>query len=329
VGTLSRDEPLSANIVAAAGQKDYLSQFGGKVSWSAEDQHGRNPVATALLTDVVQVIDDVTPESVMDPLGSQAVDFGFGTCIAIPFAPGGRKSVLVVYARPTFVSTQVRLQGLQDVAREVEVGVAHLESSRRLELALAGTLQSLGKVTEVRDPYTAGHQSEVGSLSAAIATHLGLDRKLITLIRQSGEVHDLGKVAIPSEILNKPGRLSALEFEIVKGHTTVGFEILSKASLPWPIAEVALQHHERLDGSGYPNGLRANEIIQPALIIAVADVVDAMTQHRPYRPGHGLDAALSEVGSGAGKLYDSDVVEACLAVFKNGFTFESHLVPEP
>jgi HD-GYP domain-containing protein (c-di-GMP phosphodiesterase class II) len=152
---------------------------------------------------------------------------------------------------------------------------------------------------------------------------------LITLIRQSGEVHDLGKVAIPSEILNKPGRLSALEFEIVKGHTTVGFEILSKASLPWPIAEVALQHHERLDGSGYPNGLRANEIIQPALIIAVADVVDAMTQHRPYRPGHGLDAALSEVGSGAGKLYDSDVVEACLAVFKNGFTFESHLVPEP
>jgi HD-GYP domain-containing protein (c-di-GMP phosphodiesterase class II) len=155
----------------------------------------------------------------------------------------------------------------------------------------------------------------------AIATQYGLDIKMIELIRQSGDVHDIGKIAVPSEILTKPSRLSPLEFEMVKLHTVVGYEILSKASLPWPIAEVALQHHERLDGSGYPYGIPGGEIILPARIIAVADVVEAMTQHRPYRPGLGLDKALAEVSAGAGTLFDADVVESCIAVFEAGFTF--------
>jgi HD-GYP domain-containing protein (c-di-GMP phosphodiesterase class II) len=144
---------------------------------------------------------------------------------------------------------------------------------------------------------------------------------LVNLIRQAGEVHDIGKIGVPSEILSRPGKLGALEFEIVKTHPTTGFNILSKASLPWPIAEVALQHHERLDGSGYPCGLRGSEIILPARIIAVADVVEAMTQHRPYRPALGLDRALAEVRRGAGTIYDADVVNACLAVFEAGFVF--------
>jgi HD-GYP domain-containing protein (c-di-GMP phosphodiesterase class II) len=182
-------------------------------------------------------------------------------------------------------------------------------------------------MTETRDPYTAGHQIHVGalgsSLAMAIATEYGLDLKMIKLIRQSGDVHDIGKIVVPSEILTKPGRLSPLEFEMVKQHTLVGYDILSRASLPWPIAEVALQHHERLDGSGYPNGLHGDEIILPARILAVADVVEAMTQHRPYRPGLGIDKALAEVTEGAGTRFDADVVKCCLAVFEAGFTFES------
>jgi HD-GYP domain-containing protein (c-di-GMP phosphodiesterase class II) len=176
-------------------------------------------------------------------------------------------------------------------------------------------------MTEFRDPYTAGHQSRVGSLGAAIATHLGLDSTMIELIRESGGVHDVGKVAVPAEILTRPGRLSPLEFEMVKTHTTVGADILSKASLPWPIAEVALQHHERLDGSGYPKGLQAGEIGLPARIIAVADVVEAMSQHRPYRAALGIDEALAAISAGAGTLFDSDVVGACLAVFEAGYGF--------
>jgi HD-GYP domain-containing protein (c-di-GMP phosphodiesterase class II) len=194
---------------------------------------------------------------------------------------------------------------------------------KRLAIALDGTLAALGQMTETRDPYTAGHQINVGTLGAAIAVQMGLDAKVIELTRQSGDVHDIGKIVVPSEILTRPGRLSPLEFEMVKTHALVGYEILSKASLPWPIAEVALQHHERMDGSGYPNGLLADQIILPAQIIAVADVVEAMTHHRPYRPGLGLDAALAEVSDGAGTRFDADVVQCCLAVFAAGFTFGS------
>jgi HD-GYP domain-containing protein (c-di-GMP phosphodiesterase class II) len=146
---------------------------------------------------------------------------------------------------------------------------------------------------------------------------------MATLIRQSGELHDIGKIAIPAEILSRPGRLSELEFDMVKRHTVVGGDILSNASLPWPIAEVAVQHHERLDGSGYPQGLRGNAIALPARIIAVADVVEAMTQHRPYRAGLGIDAALAEVTNGAGSRYDADVVAACLKVFEDGYVLDS------
>jgi HD-GYP domain-containing protein (c-di-GMP phosphodiesterase class II) len=235
--------------------------------------------------------------------------------------------VLAIYDRHIFTFDEVTVQGLEAIARATEFGVAHGHSMSRLAIALDGTLAALGQMTETRDPYTAGHQLHVGSLgmtlAAAIATEYGLDATMIELIRQSGEVHDIGKIAIPSEILSKPGRLSPLEFELVKGHTLVGYDILSKASLPWPIAEVALQHHERLDGSGYPNGLLGSEIILPARIIAVADVVEAMTQHRPYRPGLGIDKALAEVTEGAGTRFDADVVKACVAVFEAGFTFKS------
>ena len=323
IGLPSLDEEHDIDVAFSCGATDY--PYEGMVSWSESKESGRGPVGTALRTGAIQVVNDMAVQSQTEPWRERASQFGLGSCIAIPFAPGGRKAVLSIYDRHIFAFDELTIQGLEALVRQSEFGIAHVHSMKKLEAALDGTLAALGQMTETRDPYTAGHQLHVGSLGAslgaAIATQHGLDIEMIELIRQSGEVHDIGKIAVPSEILTKPGRLSPLEFEMVKRHTVVGYEILSKASLPWPIAEVALQHHERLDGSGYPYGIPASEIILPARIIAVADVVEAMTQHRPYRPGLGLDKALAEVSAGAGTLFDADVVKSCIAVFEAGFTF--------
>ena len=321
IGRPSIDEPLTVDVAFAAGATDY--PYEGMVSSGPSKDTGLGPVGTALRTGVTEVIGDLTEESLVEPWRERAATFNLHSCVAIPFAPAGQKMVLAVYDQHVFAFDEATVMGMEAIAREIEFAIGHLRSVAQLEEALERTLSSLGYMTEIRDPYTSGHQTRVGYLGAAIATHLGLDVKMIDLIRQSGDVHDIGKIAIPAEILNRPGRLSALEYEMVKGHTTVGFEILSKASLPWPIAEVALSHHERLDGSGYPSGLLAGQIILPARIIAVADVVEAMTQHRPYRPALGLKVALAEVVKGAGTLFDREVVESCLAVFDLGFTFES------
>ena len=325
IGLPSSDEEGEVDIAFSSGVTDY--PYEGMVSWSGSKESGRGPVGTALRTGVTQVVNDMAKQSLVKSWRERAAEFGLGSCIVIPFTPGGSRAVLAIYDRHILTFDEVTVQGLEAIASATEFGVAHVHSMSRLATALDGTLAALGQMTETRDPYTAGHQLHVGSLgttlAAVIATEYGLDATMIELIRQSGEVHDIGKIAVPSEILAKPGRLSTLEFEMVKRHTLIGYDILSKASLPWPIAEVALQHHERLDGSGYPNGLLGSEIILPARIIAVADVVEAMTQHRPYRPGLGIDKALAEVSEGAGTRFDADVVKACVAVFEAGFTFKS------
>jgi putative nucleotidyltransferase with HDIG domain len=181
----------------------------------------------------------------------------------------------------------------------------------------------LGQLTEERDRYTEGHQTRVGELSAAIARTLEFDSEAVDTIRLAGDVHDVGKISVPAEILTRPGKLGALEFELIKRHCEVGANILQKASLPKVIVEVALQHHERLDGSGYPHGLSGDQIGMPARIVAVADVVEAMMHYRPYRQALGLEAALTEVTRGSGTLFDVNVVAACIAQFEAGFEFES------
>jgi HD-GYP domain-containing protein (c-di-GMP phosphodiesterase class II) len=180
-------------------------------------------------------------------------------------------------------------------------------------------------MTDVRDPYTQGHQSRVGTLAGEIARRLGLDPELVRLVRLAGDVHDVGKITVPAEILNKPGRLTTIEYEMVKTHSQVGWNILTKASLPWPIAEVALAHHERLDGSGYPFGLSGDAIILPARIVAVADVVEAMGNHRPYRPALGIDDALAEIVAGRDTRYDASAVDACVAAFEEGYAFAAEV----
>lgn len=178
------------------------------------------------------------------------------------------------------------------------------------------TVRALASVAERRDPYTAGHQRRVSQLATAIAREMDLPEDSIDCVRIAGILHDTGKVVIPAEILSRPSKLSEFEFEIVKTHPNVDYEIVEGIEFPSPIAKAVLQHHERLDGSGYPSGLKGEEIILPARILAVADVVEAMSSHRPYRPALGIDTALGEIFEGSGIRFDPEVVRACVRLFK-------------
>ena len=197
------------------------------------------------------------------------------------------------------------------------------QAEERLKNALKGTIQALATTVETRDPYTAGHQQRVTVLACAVAEEMGLSGEKIEGLRMAGVIHDVGKIGVPAEILTKPGRITAMEFEIIKTHPQVGYDILKGIEFPWPVAEIVLQHQERMDGSGYPQGLSGDEILMEARIIAVADTVEAMASHRPYRAALGIDAALDEISKKEGVFYDPDVVDACVRLFREkGFAFK-------
>ena len=190
------------------------------------------------------------------------------------------------------------------------------EYLKRLESSYMDTLLLAMNLSEMRDPYTAGHEWRVGLIAKAIATEMGLDEESIKSVEVAGYLHDLGKIIIPSEILSRPGKLTPVEYLLIQGHVEAGFSVLRHIDFPWPIAEIMVQHHERLDGSGYPKRLKGEEINPLARILAVADVIEAMASHRPYRPSKGIGPALEEIEQGIGKLYDSDVGAACLRLFR-------------
>ncbi len=183
--------------------------------------------------------------------------------------------------------------------------------------SLEDTVKAISTIVEMRDPYTAGHQLRVAALAAAIANQLGLPEEQVHAIYLAGVVHDLGKIQIPAEILSKPGKLNAVEFRYIQTHSQAGFDILKDIKFPWPIAQMVLQHHERQDGSGYPQGLKGDAILLEARILAVSDVVEAMSSHRPYRPGLGMEAALAEIERGSGLQYDPTVAAACCKVVRD------------
>lgn len=205
--------------------------------------------------------------------------------------------------------------------------VVHAESELRnslekLQRTLAGTVSALASTVETRDPYTAGHQRGVASLASALAQEMGFPPEAVEGMRVTGFLHDIGKIAVPAEILSKPGKISSIEFDLIKTHSQVGHDILKGIEFPWPVAQTVLQHHERLDGSGYPLGIKDGDIIPEARILMVADVVVAMASHRPYRPALGIDKALEEIVRNQGTLYDPGVVEACVRIFyEQGFKF--------
>jgi PAS domain S-box-containing protein/putative nucleotidyltransferase with HDIG domain len=200
------------------------------------------------------------------------------------------------------------------------------QSFHKIRRTLGATVNALATTIERRDPYTAGHQQRVALLACAIARELGMPPDRVEGINIAALVHDIGKIHIPSEILSKPSRLSAIEFEMIKTHSQVGYDILKDIEFDWPIPDMVLQHHEKLDGSGYPGGLSGDEIVYEAKIISVADIVEAMASHRPYRPGLGIEIALGEISKNRGKFYDSDVADACARVFE-GDSFRFDVIP--
>lgn len=201
--------------------------------------------------------------------------------------------------------------------------IQDITARRQAEMSMHDTIAVLAGTVELRDPYTAGHQRRVAQLGAAIARNMDLSRRQEQTIWLAGSVHDIGKVRIPTEILTRPDVLTSLEMGLIKLHPQTGCDLLKKIDFPWPIAEITLQHHERLDGSGYPLGLMADQIVLEARIIAVADVAEAMMSHRPYRASRGVEAALKELQTGSGHLYDPDVVAAALAILEDpSFSFD-------
>jgi putative nucleotidyltransferase with HDIG domain len=194
----------------------------------------------------------------------------------------------------------------------------------RLERSLEGTFRALSMTLDLRDPYMAGHQHRVASLAVAVAQEMNLTGDKVEGLRFAGIIHDIGKIAAPAEILAKPGRLTKTEFQLVKDHPRIGYEMVKDIAFPWPVAHIILQHHERLDGSGYPEGLIGDAILQEARILAVADVVEAVSSLRPYRAALGLEKGLEEIRKGRGIRYDTRVVDACMKLFREGrFAFKA------
>jgi len=190
------------------------------------------------------------------------------------------------------------------------------ESYKKSQLILDGIVRTLSKIIETRDPYTAGHEDQVAKIACRIAREMKLPDDQISFIHIAATLHDIGKISVPSEILTKPSVLSNLEREIIKTHCKVANDVLKNIDFPYPVAEIIYQHHERMDGSGYPRGLKGNEIAMEARIIGVADVIDAMASYRPYRPALGVQAAIDEIVKNKGVMYDPEVVDACLNVYK-------------
>lgn len=321
--------------VASAGEdRDFI----GNLDIDLDDRStAAGPAARAFLTGKTQLVQDLAADDNYPAHRNDALQRGIAAAIALPLLDGGTPfGVLKVYAeaREAFNAEEVAL--LTELSEDLAFGIVTLrgrrererleaaehEGAERLKRALLGTIQAVALTVEKRDPYTAGHQQRTAQLAVAIARELGWPEDRIEGVRLGAMIHDIGKVYVPAEILNRPGRLSELEYGLIKAHPEVGYEILKDVELPWPVAQIILQHHERLDGSGYPKGLADGAIIPEARLLAIADVVEAMAAHRPYRPALGLEAALGEITRQRGTLFDPEMVDACLKVLRErGFSF--------
>jgi PAS domain S-box-containing protein len=219
---------------------------------------------------------------------------------------------------------------IRDVSERKRAEEERAQSFERMRKALRATVQAISITVEMKDPYTSGHQRRVADLARAIAAEMGLSADRQDFIHTVSSIHDIGKIAIPTEILSKPTKLIDLEFNLIKTHSQSGYDILKDIEFPWPVADVVLQHHERMNGSGYPQGLKGDNILLEARILAIADVVEAIAFHRPYRPAIGINLALEEISRHKGTLYDANVVDACLKLFREkSYQLSSHVDANP
>ena len=328
VGYVQHDESKSIKIMAHAGHDEgYLDAM--QLTW-AETERGMEPSGRAIRSGATQSCQDIANDPQYLPWRDEALKRGLASNIALPLINDEVFGILHVYAAEANAFTANEITLLEEMAGDLAFGVRSLHVRYERDLAqdkvqqqlaqlqdsLEDTMRAIAGIVEMRDPYTAGHQTRVADLAAAIAKQMGLPDEQIHAIHLAGIVHDLGKIKIPAEILSKPGKLTDLEFGLIKVHPQAGYDILKGINFPSPIAQMVLQHHERLDGSGYPQGLKGEDILLEARILAVADTVEAMSSHRPYRPGLGIDVALEEITKNRGKYYDPQVVDAYLALFR-------------
>ena len=287
-----------------------------------------NPVAESLLGCSLEQaqglnLRDIFREERQCPAG---VTGQTDSCSSVLYTPQGRNLPIeknvspIIDDRGMNIGNVLVFRDISDRLRNEEAVHEYVSNLRR---TLEATVEALAVTSEKRDPYTAGHQQRVSALACAIARQLGMDEERLEGLRVGGLLHDLGKIYIPAEILAKPALLTTIEFGLIKTHSEVGYEILKNIPFPWPVAEMVLQHHERLNGSGYPSGLSNGQLMLEAKILSVADVVEAMSSHRPYRAALGLERALGEIRKNRGKLYDEEIVDACVHLFEsNAFSFE-------
>lgn len=304
------------------GEDEYIDSL--EITW-AECDRGNGPVGRAIRSKQVQFTENIATDTTMTPWRDGALKRGYQSSMSIPFQlPDGMMACLTLYSSKQDIWSMPERKLLQEIAADLAFGIAALRTAIAkihyqvsLRESLEQTIQAIADTGEERDSYTAGHQERVADLCVRIASELGLSSDRIHGLRLAASIHDLGKIGIPAEILAKPRRLSILEFGLIKEHPTIGHNILKGISFPWPIATIIIQHHERIDGSGYPMGLKEADLLMESRILGVADVVEAMATHRPYRPALGIEAALSEITAHRGITFDATVVDACLRVFND------------
>jgi len=337
VGYAQPDADKTIKIMAYAGHNDDYLQT-ALLSW-AENEHGMGPSGRAIRSGTTQLCQDIANDPHYLPWRDAALQRGYAASVALPLASADGKvfGILTVYAEEVNAFSPAEVDLLEEMAGDLAFGVRTLHTRQERDLALEqsrqylaqlqdsleDTVRTIASIVELRDPYTAGHQARVADLAAAIVRQMGLPEEQAQAVHLASTVHDLGKIKIPAEILSKPGRLSDIEFRFIKTHPQAGYDILKDINFPWPIAQMVLQHHERLDGSGYPQGLKGEEILLEARVLCVADVVEAMSSHRPYRPALGVEEALEEIARLRDVYFDPQVVDACLTLFREkGFAFK-------
>jgi hypothetical protein len=322
-----QDKPIKA--IASYGHDDGFLEL-GHFSW-AETERGNGPAGRAIRLREVQFSSNISTDPAMVPWRAEALKRGYKSSIALPIKLlNGTMACLTLYSVNCDVWSVPERKLLQEIAADISFGIkairteiANIKHQANLRDSLEQTIQVIADTIDERDPYTAGHQRRVANISSRIALELGLSPDFIHGLHLAATIHDLGKIGVPIEILVKPRRLSVMEFSLIKEHPNIGFNILKCINFPWPIAKIILQHHERIDGSGYPLGLKGDDLLLESKILAVADVVEAIASHRPYREALGIQAAMGEITAHRGTAFDVQVVDACLRIFcEQGYKIE-------
>jgi putative nucleotidyltransferase with HDIG domain len=325
---LTEEGTFDVKPIAFSGiEKEYIDSIHAK--WN-NSPHGNGPTGTAIKIQKPVVISDIRTAPTYLPWREEALKRGYLSVISLPLVHESKViGVLDVYSDKEDAFHKEDVEFLKEITSDIAVGIKSIRLEKNLEKrneqlgkAVDNIILTMAKMSESKDPYTAGHQKRVSQLATAIARKMELSEERIESLRVASLIHDIGKVSIPGEILTKPTKLSEAEFALMKEHPKTCYDIIKDIDFPWDIASIILQHHERLNGSGYPEGLKDKEILLEAKILGVADVVEAMSSHRPYRAALGIGKALKEISTNKGKLYDSDVADTCIKLFKkDGFKF--------